>query len=152
MKINITLSIKYILCCYYGFVSVSVYSFGVSARIWLYLPFLCLGCAKRNATCHLYVSYCINLSLKNDGICVINKTGRILFKTQRSFSVPTAKETKSTEETEPKVFCIHLTYSPCIYLCFSLQSTVFNIFILNRFRRAYAYYNVYYWCRIEVPE
>lgn len=48
----------------------------------------------------------INLS-ENDDIPIINKTGRILFKTQRSFSVPTAKETKSTEETEPKVSLIH---------------------------------------------
>ncbi|KAK1137430.1 hypothetical protein K0M31_001940 [Melipona bicolor] len=31
-----------------------------------------------------------------------HQTGRILFKTQRSFSVPTAKETKSNEEAEPK--------------------------------------------------
>ena len=44
---------------------------------------------------------------KNDDVFVINKTGRILFKTQRSFSVPTAKETKSNEEAEPKVFFIH---------------------------------------------
>lgn len=32
-----------------------------------------------------------------------NQTGRILFKTQRSFSVPSTKEAKPNDELEPKV-------------------------------------------------
>lgn len=82
---------------------------------------LCLP-GKHIVTCPLYISRSINL-YNNDDVYVINKTGRILFKTQRSFSVPTAKEAKSNEEVEPKVLFTHHIYNPHKHLFLNLLTS-----------------------------
>ncbi|XP_031834542.1 neurofibromin 1 isoform X3 [Nomia melanderi] len=66
-----------------------------------------------------------------------HQTGRILFKTQRSFSVPTAKETKSTEETEPKNRSARVSVSnennvlldPEVLTDFTTQSLVLTVLV-----------------------
>ncbi|XP_078047800.1 neurofibromin 1 [Augochlora pura] len=66
-----------------------------------------------------------------------HQTGRILFKTQRSFSVPTAKETKSTEEAEPKNRSARVSVSnennvlldPEVLTDFSTQTLVLTVLV-----------------------
>ncbi|XP_061928005.1 neurofibromin isoform X1 [Apis cerana] len=66
-----------------------------------------------------------------------HQTGRILFKTQRSFSVPTAKETKSSEEPEPKNRSARVSVSnennilldPEVLTDFSIQTLVLTVLV-----------------------
>lgn len=66
-----------------------------------------------------------------------HQTGRILFKTQRSFSVPTAKETKSNEEAEPKTRSARVSVSnennilldPEVLTDFSTQTLVLTVLV-----------------------
>ncbi|XP_076386906.1 neurofibromin 1 isoform X1 [Megachile rotundata] len=66
-----------------------------------------------------------------------HQTGRILFKTQRSFSVPTTKETKPTEETESKNRSARVSVSnennilldPEVLTDFSTQSLVLTVLV-----------------------
>lgn len=47
--------------------------------------------------------------VKHDATCVTNKTGRLLFKSQRSLSVPNAKDDKSTDDAEQQVYIVTST-------------------------------------------
>lgn len=55
---------------------------------------------------------------------VINKTGRVLFKTQRSFSVPSTKDVKPAEDLETKVLVwkVFSCEGPCCSWFWVLQN------------------------------
>lgn len=57
--------------------------------------------------------------VKNHATCVTNKTGRLLFKSQRSLSVPNAKDDKPTDDAEQQVYIVTWT-TILLYLSFSL--------------------------------
>lgn len=73
--------------------------------------------------------------VKHDATCVTNKTGRLLFKSQRSLSVPNAKDDKPTDDAEQQVYIVSLT-TILLYLSFSL---FFFFFFLFYFLYTYIY-------------